>query len=312
MWRRQSEPVPVESALVTVESTPAPIESAPVPAPVESVTAPATVESTPAPVLVPALPTMIDPANPLAWLAARLAQPSETEGSGVKAVREGLAARLAVVEPSQSRSTTIEVSESAMIESSEPAVVERPESPAVEQHEAVVVEQSESPIVDQRENLTLESSELALIPRSPSPADEPRPNPESTIAESNEVTVETEAHTSTGFASLAPVPASVLVAEPEKLAETEQLVHLTEPEVQSPTPTTTDSESAVTESESDSKPEVLAAPEPESDPTEPEPTKVVQVFPDLASDVDAEVDKDLVSELADRRCTSGADEFETL
>ncbi|KAF8607916.1 hypothetical protein BDV93DRAFT_519904 [Ceratobasidium sp. AG-I] len=330
MWRRSVGEVEVP---VVVESVPAPVESVEVP--VESAPAPV-VESTP----VPALATAIDPANPLAWLTARLAQPSESEDSEVKAVREGLSARLAsesAAVESKPESVTVEASEPVTVESSEPVAVEPSESLAVEQPEPAAVEQSESVTAEQSENLTidepedlaLESSELTITPRStessPSIAAESQPEAEhehevveTTEAEpiAIEVEIVTETHTSTELASSSPAP----VSEPEKLAEPEQLANMTEPEqladiaepeqladITEPevdshtTSTSTAPESVISESESE--PEIL---------TVPEPTKFVQVFPDSDSEVDTDVDADLVSELADRKSTSGADEFEML
>jgi hypothetical protein len=127
MWRRKSEPVVVESVsaavesiLFTVEFTSAPalVEVEPIPAPAKSVAAQVAVGSTSVSVAVgvPALPTTIDPVKPRAWLAARLAQPSESEDSEAKTVREGLTTRLA----------------ERVMAPSEPSMVEQPESQAVE------------------------------------------------------------------------------------------------------------------------------------------------------------------------------------
>ncbi|KAG9076358.1 hypothetical protein FS749_011883 [Ceratobasidium sp. UAMH 11750] len=279
-WRKQQD-----AALApAVESTPAPA-----PALVESTPAAPVVEPEPTPVVesesTPAtVPAAVNPAASLVWLTSRLAQESQPqEDAEVKAVREGLLARLAPLAPAYEPMPAPVTEFVPAAEPAETVPVEKvvESMPAEEPVESAV--ESSEPV--------LATEELAVTPE---PASEPAPVQPSATSESESEPTAVESEATEAHTPIEPAPAP----ESEPVPTTTEALPVPEPEL-APTPA-----SELESISNASEPEIVIA--------APEPVTFVQVFPESELDSDAETDADLVSELADRKSANGGDEFEML
>ncbi|EUC57829.1 BAG domain protein [Rhizoctonia solani AG-3 Rhs1AP] len=273
MWRNQQE-VTV-AAPVSVESTPASVESVPVVEP----------ESTPAP--APA----VSPKS-VSWVAARLAEAPESEDDEVKVVRENLLASLSpadettvtesqptkneVTRPSESE-PTVSVIPEALVELAptpiEPTVESAPEPEVVEAH-------TPAPVT---EAATTEPEATQPAEQESSISDKPA----TTVPESEPALVESVPETEVA-------PASPVESEPVSV--------IAEPEPEIITKHQGEEALAQLESKPETQVEVSA-------PTK-EPT-FIQVYPDSDSDSDIDIDVDLASDMGDADKKSG-DEFELI